>query len=419
VRTLTLPNDLRDVVISDGHLYVSRFRSAEILMVGDDGAVVSRVLPPLQVESTRSSPTVAWRMRPYRDGSALVIHQYALDGVVPTTSGGYGGSVESCAQLMESAVSVVHPDGSTSLVARLRSAVLPVDVAAMTDGAQLAVVAAGNAHTSQLAQVMRADANATAAMGCGSNEQAADQTRQPHGEAVAAAFLPDGAVLVQTRQPAALEVLGNAAIALSTESRADTGHAIFHAAAGAPLACASCHPEGGDDGHVWTFSGSGARRTQSLRGGISGTAPFHWDGDLPGLPQLYAEILTRRMSGPALDDGQQRELTRFIDSLPALPAGEATEAATRGQALFASSGCGACHVAPAMTNNLTVDVGTGGAFQTPSLRGVRWRAPYLHDGCAATLADRFGPCGGGDRHGVAGKLSAAEISDLVAYLETL
>ena len=33
----------------------------------------------------------------------------------------------------------------------------------------------------------------------------------------------------------------------------------------------SCHPEGGDDGHVWD-EGIGKRRSQSLRGGILATA---------------------------------------------------------------------------------------------------------------------------------------------------
>ena len=44
----------------------------------------------------------------------------------------------------------------------------------------------------------------------------------------------------------------------------------------------------------------------------------------------------------------------------------------------------------------------------------------MHDGCAATLRDRFNPaCGGGDRHGVTSQLSSAQIDDLVAYLQTL
>jgi cytochrome c peroxidase len=64
-------------------------------------------------------------------------------------------------------------------------------------------------------------------------------------------------------------------------------------------------------------------------------------------------------------------------------------------------------------------VGTGRAFQVPPLMGLAARAPYMHNGCATTLHDRFGPCGGGDKHGKTSHLSAAQINDLVAYLETL
>jgi cytochrome c peroxidase len=65
-------------------------------------------------------------------------------------------------------------------------------------------------------------------------------------------------------------------------------------------------------------------------------------------------------------------------------------------------------------------VGTGKPFQVPSLKGVGARAPFMHDGCAKTLAERFqAPCGGGDQHGVTSHLSPAAIADLVAYLESL
>ena len=48
-----------------------------------------------------------------------------------------------------------------------------------------------------------------------------------------------------------------------------------------------------------------------------------------------------------------------------------------------------CHSGPALTNNTTVNVGTGGSFQVPSLRGVSLRGPWMHDGCAKTLTDRY------------------------------
>ena len=58
-------------------------------------------------------------------------------------------------------------------------------------------------------------------------------------------------------------------------------------------------------------------------------------------------------------------------------------------------------------------------LQTPSLLGVAWRAPFMHDGCAPTLADRFDPACGGDQHGDVSALSDADLGALVAYLETL
>src|SRR5262249_26625612 len=106
----------------------------------------------------------------------------------------------------------------------------------------------------------------------------------PSGEGGAVAFALHNTLLVQTREPAALQLPVAASvftIRLSPDSRLDTGHGIFHANSGAGLACASCHPEGGDDGRVWRFrlkDGTAVpRRTQNLRGGILATAPFHWD----------------------------------------------------------------------------------------------------------------------------------------------
>lgn len=37
-----------------------------------------------------------------------------------------------------------------------------------------------------------------------------------------------------------------------------------------------------------------------------------------------------------------------------------------------------------MSNQAIVNVGTGANFKVPSLLGVGSRAPYMHDGCAAT-----------------------------------
>ena len=34
----------------------------------------------------------------------------------------------------------------------------------------------------------------------------------------------------------------------------------------------------------------------------------------------------------------------------------------------------------------TVDVGTGGMFQVPSLKAARYHGPSMHDGCASSLS---------------------------------
>jgi mono/diheme cytochrome c family protein len=224
-----------------------------------------------------------------------------------------------------------------------------------------------------------------------------------------------------------------ARILLSRDSRLDTGHGIFHANSGGGLACASCHPEGGDDGRVWRFTAgfldpSGgtrpaapveARRTQNLRGGVMATAPFHWNGDLKDMTTLMTEVFVKRMGGPNIDATALGTLSRWLDAVPALPPAAALDSAAvdRGRALFnqTTPGCARCHAGALLTDNKTEDVGTGRAFQVPSLRGVRYRAPYMHDGCAATLADRFNsPCGGGEKHGVTATLTAGQVSDLVA-----
>ncbi len=246
------------------------------------------------------------------------------------------------------------------------------------------------------------------------------------GEPIAVAFDGDGMVVVQAREPAALFLGSGSKVVLSTDSRADTGHAVFHGNAGGFMACASCHAEGAEDGRIWNFSCEGERRTQSLNGGIAGTEPFHWNGDMKTFSQLMDNVFVGRMSGPKLVREQLDATLTWIDHQPRPPTSPAPDpgAVDRGHALFndgAKTACATCHAGAKFTNNLGADVGTGGMFQVPSLIGLGARAPFMHNGCAKTLADRFtiAACGGGDKHGVTSSLGAAQIADLIAYLETL
>jgi cytochrome c553/mono/diheme cytochrome c family protein len=264
---------------------------------------------------------------------------------------------------------------------------------------------------------------------------------------VAVGFDGRGNVLAQTLEPARLffmpagsGLLGGASpsgpwasVSLSTTSRHSSGSDIFHTQAGGMIACASCHPEGGDDGHLWMLDGL-PRRTPSLRATIAGTAPYHWPGDELDMTMLIGDAYTRRMSGAMLSDAEQMALTTWVEAIPAPPPPSwvDTSAAQRGRALFEGpAGCSACHSGSKFTNNATVDVGTGRdvgatadagapptAFQVPPLVGVGWRTPLFHDGCADTMEDRFGKCST-QGHGSTAQLSSQDVKDLTAYLESL
>jgi cytochrome c553 len=330
--------------------------------------------------------------------------------------GGLGCGPESGAVL--GVLTVLGSDG-TPFVNTEFSAALPVDVAVSADGGAIAAVAAGNAFTSGLNTVFLFTS-------CGDITASTIVPGLGSVQPIAVAFDTSNEVLVQTREPATLAIfdpgLASAVtIPLSPSTREDTGADIFHTQAGAMIACASCHPEGGDDGHVWLLDGS-LRRTPSLRGTIAGTAPYHWPGDEKNLTVLVNDVYTGRMSGATLDDSQMSALTGWVQAIPAPhpPSWVDPASASRGEALFHRGDvqCSTCHNGAKLTNNQTMDVGTGGAFQVPPLVGVGWRTPLMHDGCATTLADRFGACAT-PQHGSTTLLSASDIADLTAYLETL
>jgi hypothetical protein len=128
------------------------------------------------------------------------------------------------------------------------------------------------------------------------------------------------------------------------------------------------------------------------------------------------------MDGAPLDKGQSAAVESWVTSVPApsAPSWVDSASAQRGAGVFTRSAtrCSTCNSGSKLTNNTTVDVGTGGSFQVPPLVGVGWRMPILHDGCAATMADRFGKCST-SQHGSTVSLSAQDVTDLENYLETL
>jgi mono/diheme cytochrome c family protein len=443
-RILELGPDLRDVVVQNGSLFVSRLRRAEVIDLDANGNVANIGTPP--TSSSNMEPAIAWRLIAVPPASnaappaMAMIHQRAQPSPVSVGQGGYGqSSGPSCmSSIVESTITVFNGATADAHAAPvIPAAVLPVDLAISSDGRTFGLVAAGNGHTASMPGVYFLARSRQGGIQTGDSGCAGDMasTAVP-GQATAIALISHDVAWVQSREPARLfQVKANddgtakitATVVLSTTSEEDTGHSIVHSNSGAFVACASCHAEGGDDARVWRFQEGGgvtpARRTQSMRGTLAGTAPYHWEGDMTDISMLAHEVFVKRMDGQSLTDDQSSALQAWLFAVPA-PAASPTADSTavaRGKALFQSPdvGCFTCHAGAKYTNNATIDVGTGGMFQVPSLIGVGWRAPYLHDGRAPQLVDRFNPALAGAMHGHTSQLSSAQIDDLVQFLETL
>jgi cytochrome c553 len=477
--TRFVERDLRDVILTGDSLAVTEFRSAQVLRLASDGTIARRDTMPPAPRGFASH--VAWRAIAGPSGSIVAVHQAeSLSSLSTTVTGGYGcgalgegdlppaptpdpldlpratdasfftsadasnaGDDASSASNADAAapafaslsnggggavlsmVTMFGSDGSVTLNDTL-DAVLPVDVAVSPDGTHVAVIAAGAGSTASPDNLFLLSRT-------GNDNLGLEGLQVGAGAAIAVAFAGNGEILVQTREPAALGIVrpsftpgvydGGAPVSvpLSSASRDDTGHDIFHTHAGAALACASCHPEGGDDGHVWLLDGL-PRRTPSLRGTIAGTAPYHWSGDEADMSAIVSDVYVVRMGGGMLTEPQVRALAAWVDAIPAPPPPSWVDpgAAAAGRALFQRSdlGCTTCHSGPKFTNNATVDVGTGGMFQVPPLVGIGWATPLMHSGCATTIADRFGVCAT-PAHGNTTSLSSDDVANLTAYLETL
>jgi hypothetical protein len=492
-RTVALEPDLRDVVVNNGTVSVTRFKSAEVLRLDAAGAVTRRDHPTavfgmrtipvegssrndidLSQQTVQQSfrPLVAWRALPGPNGSTVIVHQRAVEAPIeiaqPTQSGSsYGGSGFSCSGIVENAITVMSADGATANMT-FTGPPLPVDAALSPDGRRLIIAHAGPADPGAPRPfVVFDDTNTEGASSGGGSfggpgmgtlslvdiPSAPTGPASPEGTiapdptctfsgslpltdpAVAVAFNPaqPAQLVIQTRQPSAFIVVDNLDQAFNLRSipfddgtTFDTGYELFHRDSGGGIACATCHAEGAEDGNVWRFADVGDRRTQALNLGLRGTAPFHWDGKLDSVGALMNEVFVGRMGGIHESPARLRGLEDWIFAqTPPAPLRRADEAAVeRGKALFEaqSTGCTSCHWGSHFTNNDSRDVGTSTTqiFQVPSLVGIGYRAPFMHDGCATTLAGRFDPaCGGGEKHGHTAELAPEQIADLVAYLESL
>ncbi len=234
------------------------------------------------------------------------------------------------------------------------------------------------------------------------------------------------------QDPAA--VIAAAPMAGWPEPELARGRILFHAT-GAELissdgrACATCHPEGRDDGLSWATPG-GTHQTIMLAGRAADSAPYGWLAVRSTLGAHIADTL-HRLGGRGVWGPEDR---REVDALAAYVASlrgptragalglPAPELVARGRALFDDPrhACATCHPGgdtDRETHDVLRGVVPGQAFDTPSLRFVTGTAPYFHDGRYPTLEALLASADGAMGH--TADLSPADTRALIAYLSTL
>lgn len=201
------------------------------------------------------------------------------------------------------------------------------------------------------------------------------------------------------------------------------------------VACATCHPRGGHTdnktyvGLEVVKDGTPEGRSVPLLYGVKDTAPYSWAGGKT-LEDNVKGIIMNRMKGKEPTRDQLTSLVAYLNSLefagnpnlsPDGSAGDAApEAAKRGYQVFLKASCNACHVPPAFAKAENEDIGSGGSFNVPSLRGLSTTAPYFHDGRYPTLRALI-PAKLKYLEGLGSteKFTTGEIEDLLAYLNLL
>lgn len=249
---------------------------------------------------------------------------------------------------------------------------------------------------------------------------------------------------VQEIDPAATETVR--AIDLSrgeTPSEADLlvrrGEAIFHDARRSLdqwYSCHTCHWEGG--GNTVTFDtlndGSvGSYKTVLPLWHLGDSGPWTWHGWQDDLTAAVRKSMIDTMQAPEPDPADVEALREFLVRLEAPPSpfraadGGLTDAAVRGRAVFESerARCAECHAGRLFTSPGLHDVGLGRpedrypSFSVPMLVGGFRKTAWLHNARARSLRELLSGPHAPPRVSGGAELTAEEIDDLVAWLESL
>ena len=198
--------------------------------------------------------------------------------------------------------------------------------------------------------------------------------------------------------------------------------------------CASCHPDARADALNWDLLNDGLGNPKNTRSLLL----VHQGGPAMSLGvRASAEEAVRagflRSLFAVRPEADAAAIDAYLKSLPPVPSphlvdGQLSPAAQRGKRVFFDPqvGCAHCHPEPNYSDKRTHDVGSRSKYDGPADRFTTprlieaWRtAPYMHDGQYPTLQELFEQ----GRHGLpprgAGRLSDADIADLVEFVLSL
>jgi cytochrome c peroxidase len=214
-------------------------------------------------------------------------------------------------------------------------------------------------------------------------------------------------------------------------TQAEQGELLFHngrLSLDGWMSCHSCHTDGHSNGLLNDNLGDGsfgaAKRVISLLG-VADTGPWAWNGGMTSLEDQVRKSVRTTMQGQEPRDKDVQAITAYLKTLgPAPPLAKFRDIAAvtieRGRGIFRREDCAGCHQPPTYSSMGAFDVGLpdklgNRKFNPPSLRGVSQRGPYFHDNRAATLEEVVGK----HQHQLSRELSAQELRDLVAFLQSL
>lgn len=192
------------------------------------------------------------------------------------------------------------------------------------------------------------------------------------------------------------------------------------------MSCHSCHTLGHTNHRLNDNLSDGAFGAPKLVPSLLGVAdsgPWAWNGSVSTLEEQVEKSVQNTMHGQILPE-DVKSIAAYLKTLK-LPESTLQQQASNSQVdqgakLFAEFECASCHAPPAFTTPRVYDVKLADElgnreFNPPSLRGLVYRSPLLHDGRAKSLTEVFQV----HQHGVTRQLSDAELAALVAYLKTL